>query len=201
MTAAGFILCAWWCASNPTLGAMVAPAGEGALQLGGGVDALFPTLEAAGQLGLGRGIDLGVRYETQLLVHTFAAEARLRLADRLALAVDADWGFFVIDEIAGIRAEDAPFGGGATLGMALWRSWFARGGAHVAGGLGATLRWLEANGELRASFDHVTIEIASEWGGDGGTTYLRFRAVVPIAADFHVIGFLPGVVVGRSWNL
>ena len=202
MTAGAFILCAWWCASSPTLGAMVEPAGDGALRLGAGIDAFFPTLDAELTLGAGRGVDVTARYDTHgLLLHAFGAGARVRLADRLALSVDAEYAVFLIDSIADIEAEDAPVGGGASASIGLWRSFFAEGGAHVGVGASATVTWLDANGAAVAELDHLTFEIGAEWAGDGGTTFLRVRAVVPIAAELHPLGYFPWIVIGRAWNL
>jgi hypothetical protein len=202
MTAGAFILCAWWCASSPTLGAMVAEPGAGTLHLGAGVNALLPTLDAAAGLGLGSGIDAAVRYDTHGgLAHIFGAGARFELARRLALAIDAEWGFFAIEEIAGIQARNAPFGNGASAGLALHRSIFAEGGAHVSLGAGVTARFIDEDQHVTFSLDHATIDIGVEWPGHGGNTYLRFRAVIPIAADFPVVGYLPWIVIGRAWNL
>ena len=45
----------------------------------------------------------------------------------------------------------------------------------------------------------VYAELGAEWERKHGALFLRFRAVVPVQADFRVIGFLPMFTVGRSF--
>lgn len=209
MTAAPFILCAWWCAASPTLGGVTLAPGEAAVYGAIGWDTTLPTVSLGATAGIVRGVDLDARYDTRAgLAHDFGLRIRVALAETIAASLVASHGFFAVEEIGGIQSSRAPFGNGLALAPALHLSTFREAGAHVAFGVGATVRLTrlsESFGMLERELDpHLEsafLDVAAEWEDDGATTWLALRAAIPIQTDVHVIGFLPWITVGRSWEL
>jgi len=81
-------------------------------------------------------------------------------------------------------------------------------GPHVAFALGATVRMTrlresfgELSREIDPSLESAWLEAAVEWDDDGASTFLSFRATVPIQADLRVLGYFPWITIGRSWEL
>lgn len=210
MTPAVFILCGLWCGRSPVHGAHTLAPGRGALHVGGGVNVVLPVLRLGATLGLAPRVDASLTYETHGgLAHVVTAGARVRLAERWALTTAVAHGLFVVEEIGGIQSARAPFGNGLTTTHALTFSRWNPSGLHVALAAGVTVRWLAP----RASFDVVTLapdvtlhtahlDVTVEWAARSpGTWWLQVRALVPVQADFHLLGYLPMITVGRSWSL
>jgi len=210
MITAQFMLCGLWCGADPVMGALVVPEGRGAIQLAGGVNAVLPALTFGAVVGVGSRVDVGARYEMYAgLAHALTATARVRLAERWALVNSASYGFFAVDEISGIQSSRAPFGSGFTTthGVA-WSRW-NRDGLHVSLAAGVTVRWLRLRDVLDVvdlvpdvTLHTAHVEVTTEWAArSGGSWWVSVRALVPVQANFQVFGFLPMVLVGRSWGL
>ncbi|MEM9188400.1 MAG: hypothetical protein AAGF12_04460 [Myxococcota bacterium] len=200
----------FWCASEPAEGAIPVPAGEGRMHVAGGFGTLLPTFTLGGTLGVGDGVDLDLRYETYAaLSHDISLTSRISLAEYWAVALSLNHVFFLIEDIGGVESADAPVGNGLSLAPSLFGSFFLDSGVHVALGASASFRFIELvrneDGTLtrqpRLTLAHAALRVAVEWEGDGATTFLRFSAVVPIQADFRVLGYLPHISFGRSFQL
>ena len=53
---------------------------------------------------------------------------------------------------------------------------------------------------LDPALETAWLQIAATWPGRRGRTFVRFRAIVPVAGDFHPLGYLPWIAVGRVWG-
>jgi len=186
------------------------PPAHGVLRVGGGFSALFPTvsLEAGG--GVTRRLDLTAHYDTHAgLAHVYGLTARVGLPRSLAVSIDVSHSNFALEEISGIQAVRAPIGNGLTSTFSFHGSRVTAGGVHFYGGGGLTLRWLvpreRPEGTVERVFDltvnHLYAELGAEWERKSGALYLRFRAIVPIQTELNVLGYLPWVVIGRTWNV
>jgi hypothetical protein len=208
MVMAPFILCALSCASSATLGARLVPPGQAAVAVAGGVNVLLPTLDLRAVAGVAPRLDLGVQYDIHGgIAHVVALTGRVRLASALAVSLGAAYGFFAIEEVSGIEFARLPLGQGLTLTPALHLSRCSRGGVHLSLSLGATVRvvriaerlgTLDRAGDL--AVEHAHAEFGAEWPRRGGVLFVRLRAVVPIQSDLRPLGYLPWVVIGRSWS-
>ncbi len=174
------------------------------VELGGGVNGMFPAATARAELST-PAVDLEARYETAAgLVHDFGLGARYA-TQRWDLSLDVAHGFFGVEELGGIDTAPAPFGNGTTSTLSA-RRWLATSrGIRVALGGGATLRWLklvEDLGTIEREFEltlhHVHASAEGRWPGG---FFIRFRALVPIQADFKILGYLPMLSLGRAWSL
>ena len=210
MTAAPFMLCALTLASSPSLGTSVVPPGTAALYTGVGFNVALPTVTLGATAGVAKGIDLDLRYETHAgLAHDVGVTGRFRVAERLAAAVNLSYSFFAIEEVSGIVAVRAPFSNGATFAPDI--RWLAldRGDTQISLLGGASVRWLGLDEDefgtitrrLELSVRHAFLEVGAEWSDPGGSTWLRVRAVVPIEAEFRVLGYLPWVMLGWTWSI
>jgi hypothetical protein len=207
MIAASFILCASWCTSSPSLGAALVPPKQVALSISGGLNVILPTLRLAAVSGLTRFLDLGLEYDVYAgLVHGLALRPRVRLHRYVATSVAVSYSYFTIDELFGVQMSRAPFGNGLGLSPTLHLSRYSRGGVHLSLALGFLLGVLRTGEDgpvvqrvAEASVQHVFAEVSAEWERKYGALFLRFRAVVPVQADFPIIGFLPMFTVGRSF--
>lgn len=174
-----------------------------------GWDTTLPTVSLGATAGIAHGVDLDARYDTRAgLSHDFGLRVRVSLVEMIAASLVVSHGFFAVEEIGGIQSSRAPFGNGLALAPTLHLSTFREAGAHVAFGIGATVRLTrlrESFGMLERDLDprleSAFLDVAAEWEDDGATTWLALRAAIPIQADVHVIGFLPWITVGRSWEL
>jgi hypothetical protein len=209
MIAAPFILCVSWCTHSPTLGAEIVPPRKVALSVSGGLNVILPMLRLSAVSGVARGFDIGIDYDTYAgLVHTMGLAPRLRVHRHVALRAEVSYGFYTMEEIFGVRLSRAPFGNGLSLNPTLLASYRTRGGVNLAGAVGLSLRFLRIDDQggviertPEISVQHVFAELGAEWQRKHGALFLRFRAVVPVQADFRVIGFLPMFTVGRSFLL
>ncbi len=210
MTPAVFILRGLWCGHSPLRGAYTVAPGSGAVHMGGGVHVVLPTLALGATLGVASRVDVTLTYETHAgLAHTFSAATRVRLSERWATTHSLSHGLFVVEDIGGIQSARAPFGNGLTTTHGAVFSRWNLSGLHLALAAGVTIRWLVP----RESFDVVTLEteptlhtahldLTVEWAArSSGTWWLQVRALVPVQAEFNLIGYLPMVLVGRSWSL
>jgi hypothetical protein len=218
MVMAPFILCALSCASSATLGARLVPPGQAAVAVAGGVNVLLPTLDFRAVAGVAPRVDLGVQYDIHGgIAHVVALTGRVRLASPLAVSLGAAYGFFAIEEVSGIEFQRLPLGQGLTLTPAVHLSRCSRGGVHLSLGLGVTVRvvrvaerlgtpiqtdrtvrTLDREGDL--AVEHAHAEFGAEWPRRSGVLFVRLRAVVPIQSDLRPLGYLPWVVIGRSWS-
>lgn len=210
MIPAQFILCGLWCGVDPLHGARTVVPEHGALHVGGGVNAVFPTLTLGATLGVSSRVDARFVYTTHGgVAHEVEAGARVRLTERWGLVHTASYGLFLVEEIGGIQSVHAPFGNGLTTTHQVVLSRLNLQGLHLAFTAGVTLRWLVP----RQEFETVTLafeptlhtahaQVVAEWvARSGGTWWLQVRATVPVQADFKLIGYFPMVLVGRSWAL
>ena len=210
MTAVPFMLCVSWFASSPSLGTAVVPPGEAALYVAGGFNVTLPTLTLGATAGVSDGFDLDLRYDTHAgIVHDVAVTGRLRLSERFAAAVCIAYSFFAIEEVSGILAVRSPFSNGSTVAPDVRWTALDDGDTRVSLVGGFAVRWLTlaedefgtVTRDLELSVRHAFLEVGAEWTGDGASTWLRVRAVVPIEAEFRVLGYLPWIVIGRTWSV
>lgn len=207
MIAAPFILCVSWCAHSPTLGAELVPPRQVALSVSGGLNVILPTVRLSAVSGITRRLDIGIDYDTYAgIVHTMGIAPRVRVHRHVALRAEVSYGFYTIEELFGVHLSRAPFGNGLSFNPSLLASYRTRGGVNISGAVGLSLRFLridDTGGVIErtpeVSVQHVFAEIGAEWERKYGALFLRFRAVVPVQADFNVIGFLPMFTVGRSF--
>jgi hypothetical protein len=158
-----------------------------ALDAAGGVNVLVPALSAGATVGLPGGHGAGLRWETHAgLAHVFTASARARVAGGWAVGVDAADGLFIADELFGVELARSPFARGFMVEPVV---------AHTRGRLG-----LVAGTTVRLS-DPGWQSIKLAVTVDLGPVFLRFQALVPLEEDTRVLGYLPTVVVGRTWGL
>ena len=186
MTAAPFTLCAWWCASA-VLGAAPPPSGRVALDAAGGMNVLVPAIGAGGTVGLRGGHGAGLRWDTHAgLAHVFTASARVRVAGGWAVGLDGAYGLFISDELFGVDLARSPFAHGFMVEPIV---------AHTRGRFGivagTTVRLTDPGWQsIKLA---VTVDL--------GPVFLRVQALVPLEADTRVLGYLPAVVVGKTWGL
>ena len=213
MTAVPFIM--WWLASSaeavdPSTGGAVVGPGEAVVHGEVGMAAVLPTVQIGGTAGLSERVDLSAHYVTHAgLAHAVALRTRVRATDRLSLGLQVDESFFTVEELAGIQAVRVPVGNRLALTPQLLIHRPTADGVHLGWTAGAALRTLAVvetpGGTLRRAWqpavDEVWAEVAAEWPGDRGNTTLRFRAIVPVATELHVLGYLPVVALGRTWGL
>jgi hypothetical protein len=208
---ARFILCGLWCGHSPLLGAFTVAPERGAVSVAGGVNAVFPTLALSVTAGVSSRLDLTLAYETHAgLAHVVRASARARLAERWAMVNAVSYGLFTVEDIGGIESVYAPFGNGLTTTHSAVFSRWSEGALHLAFAAGVTVRWVvprqDAFGvttlEAAPTLHTAHLDASVEWAARAsGTWWLTFRALVPIQADFRLFGYLPMVLVGRSWSL
>ena len=197
-------------ASSPNLGADVVPPGEAALYIAGGFNVALPTLSLGATAGVADGVDLDFRYDTHAgIVHDVGLTGRFAFTKRLAAAVNLSYSLFAIEEVSGILAVRAPFSNGASVAPDL--RWTVMNGSdtHINLQGGFAVRWLGLQEDefgtvtrrLELSVRHAFAEVGAEWFDGDGSTWLRVRAIVPVEAEFRVIGFLPWIVLGCTWSV
>ncbi len=138
------------------------------------------------------------------LAHDVGVVARRRLG-RFDVGLDAFHGFFGTEDISDIRQAPSPLGTGLTTALTGRYHLTTKRGVRVAPGAGLTVRWTrleESFGTVERRFDptlhHVQASVDVRWKGGA---FLRFRALVPVQADFKVFGYLPLLELGRAWSL
>lgn len=190
-------------------GARLLAAGHAALEASAGFNVLLPTIVLGATTGLAHGVDVGLRYEVHGgLGHVFLLAGRAALGRSFALGLQVAQGFFAAEKLFGIRFVEAPFGTALVTTPRLSWSFEASPGAHLGFTLGVTARWIvleqraeETRRVVEPGVQDVNLEIVAEWDVSGGTTFLRFVALVPVQAELGVLGFLPTIVAGRTWGL
>ncbi len=210
MTAVPFIV--WWCASAASAAGVHGNASQPATTTSGrfeaGMAGALPTLLVGASLGVSDRVNIGAHYVTHAgLAHSLAVTGRWRAGDRYGLGLTVDESFFAVENLAGIEALRAPLGNRtAATPQALGR-WVTEPGVELGGSVGAEVGLLRVrptpDGAARAfdpALDHLWAEVAASWPRERGALYMRLRAVVPVAVDFHVLGYLPTVTIGRSWG-
>lgn len=210
MTAVPFIV--WGCAfaADPVgvHGAALQDPATGSVRVEGGLAGALPVLLAGANLGVGDRVDVGAHYVTHAgLAHGIGGTVRWSATETWGLGVTVDESLFTVEELAGIEAIRAPLGNR----VAATPQWLGRhvGERGVEVGLAAGAEvglWRldpSVDGPVRAlrpALDHVWVEATPAWPRRRGALYVRVRAVVPIASQFRVLGYLPTVTVGRSWG-
>jgi hypothetical protein len=209
MTLAPSILfaCTLWASPSPAT--EIVSTKKAILFAGGGIHGLLPTLSAGAAAGLWPGADLFFHYDTHAaLQHTVSFRGRLAVADRLAVSLSLSHEFFVADEISGVDLLQAPYGNGTASSAAIVSTLGRLGSARLAGSTGLSVRFttlVRDAGTIERRFDatieHVYGEISATWPLATGALYLVVRATIPLGARFSVIGYVPWVTVGRSFEL
>lgn len=172
------------------------------VEIGGGVAGMFPA--GSVRASLAAPVEIEARYLTLAgLVHDFGVGARYP-GEGWDLRLDVAHGFYAIEDLGGIDTAPAPFGNGTTSTLEA-RSWLQARRVRVALGGGATLRWLrlrERLGTVERVFEptlhHVHGLAEGHWPGG---FFIRLSALVPIQADFKILGYLPTLTLGRAWSL
>jgi len=201
----------WSRAETPAVhGAATLDAGEIVVRAEGGFAAFFPTVLGGATVGITEGIDVGVHAVTHGGV-AFALGVTGRWAPgggSTALALTVDESFFTIDEIAGIQAINAPFGRRFAVTPAVAGRRRTSSGVDLGYTLASGLRLVRSEptpdgARRRASPAVETVwgELAATWPGEGGRTFVRVRAIVPVAGGVHPLGFVPWVAIGRTWGV
>jgi hypothetical protein len=191
MMLAPYIVCACVCARPP------AP-GDWTAELGLGVYVLLPSASAGLAVEVAEGARLGLAYHTVGgLVHDFDLEGAIDLAPDWSLALLVSESLFALESFAGIETERADFGDGLASSLSLAYRWRDDEALALVTSAGVTLRWRGPS--VPAAF----LEVEAGWrDGDGEDAwFLRLRAIIPVAIEAWVVGFLPWVTVGRSWDL
>jgi hypothetical protein len=204
MTAAPFIACAFASTPDPPT---VDP-GAAEVRAEAGMAGALPTVLLGGDAGVAPGFDVGARAVTHAgLAFSLGGSARWQATDPVGVGLLVDESFYTVEQLAGIQSLASPFGNR----MAVTPLAFGR--VRTAPGVDLDLVGGAEVGVVRVAQgpDHVVrrvdpaldiawAEVAARWPRDNGDLYVRFRAIVPVAAEFHVLGYLPWVAVGRTWS-
>ncbi len=212
MMGALFIVAVSWSrAETPAVhGAATLDRGEIVVRAEGGFAAAFPTALGGVTAGITDGVDVGVHAVTHAGV-AFALGATGRWAPgdgSVAAALTVDESFFTVDEIAGIRAIRAPFGRRFAVTPAIAGRRTTSAGVDLGYTLGSGIRLLRSEetpdgARRRASpaIETVWGELAATWPSERGRTFVRVRAIVPVAGGVHPLGFFPWIGIGRTWGV
>jgi hypothetical protein len=194
-------------------GASLVPPGEAAVRAELGMAGALPTALLGGATGLSPRLDLGVHAVTHAgLAYALGGTLRWRARAPWGLGLTLDESLYTVENLAGIESSRSPFGrrvgvvpqalATTALGEEVELGWAV--GAEL-----GTLRVdripgsgppYEVRRALRPALDSVWAEVAASWPRDNGAFYVRLRAIVPVATEFHVLGYLPWVAVGRTWS-
>lgn len=194
--------------ASPALGAAVVEPGVVDLGFDLGMHTALPSLRLGASVGLTEGLDLSLRYATFAgLAHDVALSARGEVASGVALELTVAHGFYVVDQAFGIDFDRARFGDGLTTTPAVWGTVARDDDVSVGLGGGVTVKWTgtverlgETTYELEPSVPGVWLETVAEWPGESSTVFVRVRAVFPVTAGVHVIGFFPWAALGWHWG-
>jgi len=210
MTAALFIVCGFASSADAApIGTNTTPGKEAELHVEGGMASALPTVLLGGSLGVSDRADVGVRAVTHAgLAYSLSLRGRLRLSDRFGVGLGLDESFYTLEEISGIYAIRAPFGNRVAATPELNGSWTSGAGVDLGWSAGSSVGLLtleeEADVVRRSaslSVETLHAEVGAIWPGDRGRTVIRIRAIVPISADLHLLGYIPWVGIGRVWGL
>ncbi|MBX2799743.1 MAG: hypothetical protein KTR31_18840 [Myxococcales bacterium] len=198
-------------ATTPAVhGAALPQGGQAVLQVEGGFAGTFPTLGAAAHLGLSESVDVTVDAVTHAGL-AYALGLRARWAPQRgdwAMGLRLDESFFTVEELGGIPSIHAPFGGRLALTPTAAHRFTttARVDLGTTAGAGVALVPVQATPDgpqrqLDPALETVWAEIAATWPGEGGRTVVRLRLIVPVAGDFHPLGYVPWLTIGRIWGV
>ena len=214
MTAALFITCASSFAAEPqpvAHGAWLAAPRTATLRAEAGMAAALPTVLFGGATGLSPSVDLGAHAVTHAgLAYAMGATVRWRFSRSAGVGLTIDESLYTVENLAGIESLRSPFGNRtaatvSALGATTTGSGVALGyGAGVEVGV---VRIVAGTGNdparrvLRPAVDNAWAQIAASWPRRRGRFFVRVRAIVPVATEFHLLGYLPHVAFGRSWGI
>jgi hypothetical protein len=158
-----------------------------ALEAAAGLSVLVPTLGAGATVGLPRDLGAGLRWDTYAgLAHVVTASARARVAEGWAVGLDGGWGTFVSGDLFGVELDRSPFARGWRVEPLV---------AHVRGRvglvLGTTVRLTDPGWH--------SVKLAATV--DLGPVFLRAQALVPLEDDTRVLGYLPMLVIGKTFGV
>jgi hypothetical protein len=188
-------------------GADLAAPGAAAVRAEVGMAGALPTLLVGGSTGVSDRVDLGASAVTHAgLAFAVGGTVRWRVADALGVGLGVDESLYTVESLAGIESLRAPFGNRLAVTPQLLASPAGRGDLALAAGAAIGVLRLEQGPEaveraLRPAVDDVWGEVAASFPRERGAFFVRFRAIVPVAEPFHVLGYVPWVAVGRSWGL
>jgi hypothetical protein len=169
----------------------------------------LPTLLVGGSAGLVPDLDLGAWAVTHAgIAHAFGATVRWRPDAHLGAGLGIDESLFTVTELAGVDLLQSPFGNrtaitpqflaSTTTATGVELGW--TGGAEI-----AVVRTIRQDGRAarigQPRFDTLWAELAASWPREHGAFFVRVRAILPVQAEFHVLGYLPWIAVGRSWRV
>ena len=213
MTAAPFI--ALWCGSSARAGAVhgafVQEPHTAALRAEIGMASALPTVLVGGSAGLLPNVDLGAHAVTHAgLAHAFGATVRYRSEnEHLGAGLTVDESLYTVEELAGIQSLRSPFGSRFALTPQLLAATGSPDGVQFGWTVGAEVGLIRTDEddagyavrEVAPNLDHLWGEVAASWPREHGAFYVRVRALIPIASEFHLLGYVPWIAVGRSWGV
>jgi hypothetical protein len=195
-------------------GASLVPAGEAAVRAELGMAGALPTALVGGAAGLSPRLDLGAHAVTHAgLAYALGGTLRWRARAPWGLALALDESLYTVEDLAGIESSRSPFGRRVAITPQGLATTPLASGVELGWVLGAELGTLrvdrvagagppyEVRRVLRPALDSVWAEVAASWPRPNGAFYVRLRAIVPVATEFHVLGYLPWVAVGRTWSV
>jgi hypothetical protein len=204
----------WSAEAGPVHGASLVAPGQATVRAEIGMAGALPTVLLGGTAGLSPHLDLGAHAVTHAgLAYAMGGTLRWRARSPWGLGLTVDESFYTVEDLAGIESSRSPFGRRvAVVPQALATTTLASG-VQLGWALGAevgTLRVERIPGEgppyevqrvLRPALDSAWGEVAASWPRPKGAFFVRLRAIVPVATEFHVLGYLPWVAVGRTWGV
>lgn len=211
MTAAPFIglLCASTADAASVHGAFVQDPHTAALRAEVGMAGALPTVLLGGSAGLLPDLDLGAYAVTHAgLAHAFGATVRWRIDDHLGAGLTVDESLFTVEDLAGIEALRSPFGNRMAVTPQFLAATTTGAGVELGWAAGAEIGVVRtvpdddrSRRAARPGFDTLWGEVAASWPREHGAFFVRVRTILPVQADFHVLGYLPWIAVGRSWRV
>lgn len=204
------LLCASSADAASVHGAFVQDPHTAALRAEVGMAGALPTVLVGGSAGLLPHVDLGAHAVTHAgLAHAFGATLRYRSEnEHLGAGLTVDESLYTVEELAGIRSLRSPFGNRLAVTPQFLAATTTPAGVELGWAAGAEIGVVrtEEGAELvernvRPNLDHLWGEVAASWPREHGAFFVRVRAIVPIATEFHVLGYLPWIAVGRSWRV
>lgn len=185
-------------------GAAVSEPGTGEFHGELGMAGALPTALIAGSLGVARGFDVGAFADTHAGLAVAVGATGRWARDGWGVGLAVDESFYTVESLGGIESLRSPFGNRLAATPQLLAARTTRAGVDVGWTVGLDVGLLRRTGEgrdLEPALDDAWGEIAATWPLRRGGFFLRFRAIVPVASEFHVLGYLPWVAVGRSWGV
>lgn len=223
MTAAPFIAwCSTWSPAAepadprdptdpaPVHGIALVEPGRAALRAELGMAGALPMALVGGIAGVTDDVDVGAHVSTHAgLAHAFGLTLRWRASPHLGAGLVVDESLYTVEQLGGIQALRVPFGDRLAATPTALGRWTTGAGVDLAAGLGFEVGLVRledtldggAARSLRPALDDVWVEVAASWPKRHGSLYVRGRVLVPVATEFHVLGYVPVIAIGRSWRL